>query len=64
MNRIEVEAKLGRDRAKLIELFESLSDADLTRDATPSEHDSSSAWNAKDDDAFSVAQAEFADTFV
>ena len=48
MNRIEVEAKLGRDRAKLIELFESVSDADLTRDATPSEHDRSSAWNAKD----------------
>ena len=48
MNRIDVEAKLGRDRAKLIELFESLSETDLTRDATPSEHDSSSAWSAKD----------------
>jgi hypothetical protein len=48
MNRIEVEAKLGRDRAKLIELFESLGDADLARDATPSEHESSGAWNAKD----------------
>ena len=48
MNRIELEAKLGRDRAKLIELFESLSEADLTRDATPSEHDSSSAWSAND----------------
>ena len=48
MNRIELEAKLGRDRAKLIELFEGLSEADLTRDATPSEHDSSTAWSAKD----------------
>ena len=48
MNRIELEAKLGRDRAKLIELFEGLSEADLTRDATPSEHDSSTAWSAND----------------
>ncbi len=48
MNRIEVEAKLGRDRAKLIELFAGLSIEDRTRDATPSEHDSSIAWNAKD----------------
>ena len=48
MNRIELEAKLGRDRAKLIELFQGLSEADLTRDATPSEHDSSGAWSAKD----------------
>ena len=48
MNRIELEAKLGRDRAKLIELFEGLSDQELTRDATPSEHDSSLAWSAKD----------------
>ena len=48
MNRIQVEAKLGRDRAKLIELFEGLSNKDLTRNATPSEHDRSVAWNAKD----------------
>ena len=48
MNRIEVEAKLGRDRAKLIELFEGLSEEDLTRDATPSEHDSSIAWSGRD----------------
>ena len=48
MNRIELEAKLGRDRAKLIELFDSLSKVKLTRDATASEHDRSIAWNAKD----------------
>ena len=48
MNRIEVEAKLGRDRAKLIELFEGLSEEDLGRDATASEHDRSVAWSAKD----------------
>ena len=46
MNRIDLEAKLGRDRAKLIELFEGLSDHELTRDATPSEHDASTAWSA------------------
>ena len=48
MNRIDLEAKLGRDRAKLIELFEGLSDHELTRDATPSEHDASTAWSAMD----------------
>ena len=48
MNRIEVETKLGRDRAKLIELFDGLSDEDLTRAATPSEHDNSTSWSAKD----------------
>lgn len=48
MDRIELEAKLGRDRAKLIELFESLSEADLNREATPSEHDDSISWTAKD----------------
>ncbi len=48
MNRIELEAKLGRDRAKLIELFEGLGEEDLHRDTTPSEHDESLSWNAKD----------------
>ena len=43
MNRIELEAKLGRDRAGLIELFDGLSDEDLVRDATTSEHDRSTA---------------------
>ena len=48
MNRIELEVKLGRDRAKLLELYQSLSEENLNRDATPSEHDASVSWNAKD----------------
>lgn len=48
MNRIEIEATLSRDRAGLLDRFAGLSVDDLTRDATPSEHDASTSWSAKD----------------
>ncbi len=48
MNRIEIEATLSRDRAGLLDRFAALSADDLTRDATPSEHDASTSWSAKD----------------
>ena len=48
MNRIEIEATLSRDRAGLLDRFAGLSADDLTRDATPSEHDASTSWSAKD----------------
>ena len=48
MNRIEIEAMLSRDRAGLLDRFAALSADDLTRDATPSEHDASTSWSAKD----------------
>jgi hypothetical protein len=48
MNRVEIEAKLNRDRAWLLETYAELTAEDLTRPATPSEHDPSSHWNALD----------------
>lgn len=48
MDRTEIEITLNRDRAWLLETFAALSDADVTRPATQSEHDPSSRWSAKD----------------
>ncbi len=48
MDRTEIEVKLNRDRAWLIENYAALSPHDLTRGVTPSEHDPSSRWSAKD----------------
>lgn len=48
MNRTEIEIKLNRDRAWLLDTFAHLSEHDLTRPATRSEHDSNASWSAKD----------------
>ena len=48
MNRIEIEIKLNKDRAWLLDAFEKMPAADLTRGATQSEHDPSSMWTPKD----------------
>lgn len=48
MNRTEIEIKLNEDRAWLLDTYARLPETDLLRDATPSEHDPSSSWSAKD----------------
>ena len=48
MNRTEVEIKLDRDRAWLLETYAELSSEDLERGVTKSEHDPASLWSAKD----------------
>jgi hypothetical protein len=44
MNRIDIEVKLNRDRAWLLETLSQVSEADLYRPRTPSEHDPSKTW--------------------
>jgi hypothetical protein len=48
MNRIEIEKTLNEDRAWLLNTYAELSEAELTNPVTPSEHDDSKTWNAKD----------------
>ena len=48
MDRTEIEIKLNRDRAWLLETARALSEGDLTKPATASAHDPSSMWSAKD----------------
>ena len=48
MNRIEIELKLNRDRAWLLETYAMLPLDDLLRGVTPSEHDKSTMWTTKD----------------
>ncbi len=48
MERWEIETKLNRDRAWLLDTYAALSAEDLSRPATPSEHDPSSMWSAAD----------------
>ena len=48
MNRTDIEIKLNRDRAWLLDTFAHLSEHDLMRPATTSEHDANASWNAKD----------------
>ena len=48
MNRIDLEVKLNRDRAWLLEAFAAMDPADLERGATPSEHDPATMWTPKD----------------
>ncbi len=48
MNRLEIEKTLNEDRAWLINSYAALSDAELTDPVTPSEHDDTKMWNAKD----------------
>ncbi|MEX0749794.1 MAG: DinB family protein [Dehalococcoidia bacterium] len=48
MNRIEIEAKLNKDRAWLLETYAALSDPELRHAVTASEHDPSTRWSALD----------------
>ena len=48
MDRVALEIKLNRERAWLLETFAALSPEELTRGATPSEHDPASVWTPKD----------------
>jgi len=48
MNRTEIEIKLNRDRAALLENFSALSEDELNRGITKSRHDPRALWSAKD----------------
>jgi hypothetical protein len=48
LNRIEIEMKLSRDRAGLLERFAALSADELARGVTPSEHDPQVIWTPLD----------------
>jgi hypothetical protein len=48
MDRTEIEIKLNRDRAWLLETVAALSEGDVTRPATQSAHDAAAFWSAKD----------------
>lgn len=48
MNRTEIEVKLNRDRAWLLEAYAALTPEDLTRGVTVSEHDPAGRWSPKD----------------
>jgi hypothetical protein len=48
MNRIEIEIKLNQDRAWLLETLATMSDEDLTKPRTASEHDANKSWSYAD----------------
>jgi len=48
MNRVEIETKLNEGRIWLLEKYESLSDEQLRRPLTTSEHDPENHWSALD----------------
>jgi hypothetical protein len=48
MNRTEIEIKLNRDRAWLLENFAAMPDEDFNRGITKSRHDSEALWSARD----------------
>ena len=48
MARADIELKLHKDRAWLIEVFIAMPEADLMRPATPSENDPAGYWSAQD----------------
>jgi hypothetical protein len=48
MDRTEIEVKLNRDRAWLLETVTALSHGEVTKPATQSAHDPASMWSAKD----------------
>ena len=48
MNRTEIEMKLNRERAALLEKYTALSGEDVTRGATASQHQGAAHWSAKD----------------
>ena len=48
MNRLEIEKTLNEDRAWLLNTYAGLDQSELTAPVTPSEHDDSKMWSAKD----------------
>jgi len=48
MNRTELEAKLDRERASLLESYAALSTEDVNRPLTVSQHEGGAHWSAKD----------------
>jgi hypothetical protein len=48
MNRVEIEVKLNQDRAWLLSTLSSMSEEELTRPRTASEHDASKTWSYAD----------------
>lgn len=48
MNRIEIEMKLNRDRAWLLETLAAMSDEELNKPRTASEHDATKSWSYAD----------------
>jgi hypothetical protein len=48
VNRIEIEIKLNRDRSWLLETLSQMSDEELQKPRTPSEHDPDSTWTFAD----------------
>jgi hypothetical protein len=48
MDRAEIEARVSGDRAWLLEQYLTLAPEDVIRPITPSEHDPSTSWSAKD----------------
>ncbi len=48
MNRIDIEVKLNRDRAWLLETLSQMSTDELTAPRTPSEHDPAKTWSFAD----------------
>ena len=48
MRRIDIETKLNRDRAWLLDTYAALSEKQLHEGLTPSEHDPSNLWSALD----------------
>jgi hypothetical protein len=48
VNRIEIETTLNNDRVWLLKAMSELSDEQLRRPLTPSEHDPSNMWTAID----------------
>ena len=48
MRRIDIETKLNRDRAWLLDTYAGLTDRQLHEGLTPSEHDPSNLWSALD----------------
>lgn len=48
MRRIDIETKLNRDRAWLLDTYAKLSDEQLNAGLTPSEHDPANLWSALD----------------
>lgn len=48
LTRIEIEARLHKDRAWLLETYAALDEYQLNTPITPSEHDPETMWNARD----------------
>ena len=48
MNRGEIEVKLNRERASMLEAYLAMPASEVSRGVTPSQHNSSVLWSAKD----------------